>query len=95
MAKTTKEDESKVSQEDFKAIYLALMNNFDKAVSLSDASDDAMSTSEIMGIIHEINPLITVNQVVKELIKDGYNFQFDLKERAFKWLIKYRSAKAF
>jgi len=76
--------------EDFLPLIEALINNYERAMSLSDAGDDALSTPEIMEILMEINPFITVNSVVTTLQDKGFNYQFDLKDRQFKWLIKYK-----
>lgn len=86
---------SEFSEDEFRNVFDAMFNNFQSALSLHDAGDDAMSTPEIMEVIHEVNPFIPVTKVVKAMQEKGFNFQFDLKERQFKWLIKYGQASFF
>jgi hypothetical protein len=89
--KTAEEEKPLITKEEFKCIFDALFNNFQRALSLSDSGDDAMSTPEIMEILREINPFVETSSVVKELQVNGYQYQFDLKDRQFKWLIKYKT----
>lgn len=88
----SKKDEDEIphkSKEDYLPLIDALLNNFTRAVSLNDASDDAMSMPEIMEILRDIDPFIPTIIVVEVLKDKGFQFQFDLKDHQFKWLMKY------
>ena len=78
-----------VPEEDFLNIFGAIMNNYTHAVSLNDAGDDAMSTGEILEIMWGMNPFRPVSMLVGQMQKLGFKFQFDLRSRELKWLIKY------
>lgn len=84
-----------VTEKDFLNIFGAIMNNYTHAVSLNDAGDDAMSTGEILEIMRGVNPFIPVSMLVEQMQKDGFKFQFDLRSREIKWLMKFTEGNNF
>lgn len=94
MSKELKKNDAEVlvPEKDFLNIFGAIINNYTQAASLNEAGDDAMSTSEILEIMRDINPFIPVSMVVMHMEKMGFKYQFDLRSREIKWLMKFVEA---